>query len=124
MSGNLNFTVVANNFISIVISVLKQDGTPFDMTGFSAIWQLLDPVTNKSLVTKKTSDSSLTISTNTLNFSLLPADTVGLQNGDYKSYNHEAIVIDSSGNPVTITNSDSRLSWGTATVRKELTVQP
>jgi hypothetical protein len=119
----LDFPVVANNTATISLTVLDSNGLDFPLTGYSAIWVVRSPTSATPAVKKTSSAGDITISSNVLTWNLDAADTIDLQNGDYAEYEHEMIVIDSNGNPVTITNGDQEITWGTLTVRKQIAVQ-
>lgn len=122
MATPLDITVVANNTSNVEINVLDNTGTPVNMTGFTATWQVKDPKNNTALITKKTSDASLTLNLNIASFTINPTDTVNLQHNDYKEYVHELIIVNTLSQPLTITNNDPRLSWGKFTVRRQFAV--
>lgn len=123
MNGNLNFAVVANNYVPVTVTVNKQDGTPFLMDGFTAFVQVFDPKDSASpLISYSTTAGSVTLTGNILAFAIKPADTINLQLLDYTQYVIEAIILDLSQNPVTLTSGDPRLCWGIMTVRKQWAV--
>lgn len=122
MGGNLNFTIVANNYVPVTITVTKKDGTPFDMTGFTAFIQVFDPDDSASPVISYSSvgfGANIVITDNVLSFAFKPADTVNLQAQDYTCYVIEAVLLDTNQNPVTLTEGDERLMWGILTIRKQ-----
>ncbi len=123
MSNPLDISVVANNTVTIELSVLNADGVDFDMTGYTAKWTIRNPNSSTPIVTKTSAAGDITISTNTLTWEIKDTDTINLQNGDYAEYEHEMIVTDTNGNPITISNGDQNITWGTLTVRKQITVQ-
>lgn len=122
MSGNLNLTIVANNYVPVTITVTKKDGTPFDMTDFLAVVQVFDPDDTVNPVISYTSSGvnpPVVISGSVISFAFSPIDTVNLQKKDYTCYVIETVVLDTNQNPVTLTEGDDRLMWGILTVRKQ-----
>ena len=120
MATNLNFAVVANNAVTLEFSILDANGNGIDGTGLSIKWEWF--IAGMPVV-KTTAGGGILIKTvNPLVFQIpiLPSDTLGAVQGYYA---HEAITVDGSGNPITITNNDSTLSNGLGYVRSQLTVQ-
>ncbi len=120
MAAKLDFQVVANNTVPLEITVLDENGDGVNGTGMSIKWQWFIP--NRT-VTKSTSGGTITIVTANplvISIPILASDTLGASEGYYP---HEAVTVDSGGYPVTVTNNDPRLSWGTGFVRRQLTVQ-
>ncbi len=120
MAKELNFSVVANNTVSLEITVLDQDDNAIDGTGMAIKWQWFIP---GMTVTKSTALGTMSIKTAdplVLTIPILATDTLGAVQG---SYAHEAVTVDINGYPVTITGNDPVLSAGVGFVRKQLTVQ-
>lgn len=118
----LDLTVVANNTVSVNLAVLVSDSTAFDLTGHTAKWTVRPCNSAIPVITKTSGAGQITISGNLLSWVIQDTDTVNLQQGDYKVYEHEMVVVDGGGNPVTITNNDQKLSWGKFIVRKQIAV--
>ena len=122
MVQKLDFSVVSNNNVTLFINVLDENGNPVNASALalSVKWQWFLP---NMTVTKSILAATMSIVTTNplvLGIPILATDTLGAVEG---SYPHEAVTVDINGNPVTVTNNDSRLSYGTGFVRKQLTVQ-
>jgi len=123
MATELDFAVVANNNKSIYVQVLDANGNPLDISGYSIKWQARLQYGSPALITKSTAGGTLSLFNPTIGIFAIPilaADTKGMAQG---SYIHEAVTVDGSGNPVTITNDDPLLSFGTMYVRQQYTAQ-
>lgn len=126
MPNELNFSIVANNNDTITIFVYDKDDDPVPLTGVYIKWQLFNAA-GTVLITKTTLAGQIAVVPgpdgimNGAGIAILAADTKGIVQGDYI---HEAVTVDSGGNPVTVTDNDAILSYGTGFIRKQYTVQP
>ncbi len=123
MATNLNFAVVANNGLPVYIQALDDSGSPVNISGFTIKWQVRAAAGQPALITKSTASATIAIINATqgiFGIPLLPADTVAMPQGYYI---HEAVTTDVSGNPITITNNDPLLTYGTMYVRQQYTAQ-
>lgn len=123
MTTQLDFSVVANNNKSIYIQVLDENGDAINITGYSILWQARTAYGSPTLISKSTSAGSIAIIDGPggiFGFVVLAADTQSIPQGWLI---HEAITVDGSLNPVTITNDDPLLSYGNMYVRQQYTVQ-
>ncbi len=117
---NLDFSVVANNAVSLTMTILDSSGNGVNGTGMSIKWQWFLP---NMTVTKSTALGTIVVNTANplvITIPILASDTLGGVEG---SYAHEAITVDASGNPVTVTENDAKLTWGVGWLRRQLTVQ-
>lgn len=90
-------TLWAGDSLTLLFTVTDAEGQPVDLTGGSARWWLgkNSKAIGANVYVKKTG----AISTNTVEVSLLPADTETLKPG---TLYHECEVIDAGGNVATI----------------------
>ena len=120
--ATLNFAVIANNNVNITLSILDINGNPVNLSvGYNEIkWEWFIP---NMPVTKSTTANTLIVnSLNPLSITIpiLDTDTIGAPQGYWP---HECVIVDSSGNPITITNNDAMISPGLGFVRCQLTEQ-
>lgn len=126
MTNPLNFQMVSNNdFLLEWVVTKKSDGSLFDLTGCSLIWQLFAPCSRNPIVTYSTSDGSIVIedqgaAKGRFRFQIEHAD---VQDLDTDYYPHEAVLVDSSGNDTTLIADIPELPYGTAFIRRQLTNQ-
>lgn len=130
MTTDLDFSIVANNADTVTIFVYDEDDAPVNLSGMTLKWQVFDAnlnpvITKNSSQIAKVADPDTTKNPlgviNGIGLSILPADTIGIPQGYYP---HEAVTVSASSAPVTVTNNDAILSYGTAFIRRQLTVQP
>lgn len=120
MAG-LDIKAVKNNDIELRFTVTDEAGAAVNLTSATIKWQLKAGIGETALITKTTS-SGITITdaaAGKFTVDIANEDTAGLDPGTYK---HEAVVVDSSGEAVTLTSSNP-LTIGTFVLREQLTVQ-
>ncbi len=128
MHNTLNFQIVNNNTLPVQVQVFappipNKAPVPINITGFSIKWQLFQDTGTLPLITKSTLAGTIVITdavNGIFNIMLNAADTVNLAQGNYL---HEAVTVNSDGNPVTIVNNDPQISAGVVFIRQQLTVQ-
>ena len=125
----LNFSIVNNNTVPVQFTVFKkptaqyQTLVPVNITGFNIKWSAFDPGNTTPLITKSTGAGTILLTNPTQGIFVVlvrDEDTINIAEGDYL---HEAVTVDLSGRPVTITNNDPTLAAGTMFLRQQLTVQ-
>lgn len=123
MSSPLDIKVVANNTIWVYATVNYPDGTPVDITGYTIKWQARRNPDAAPVITKSTLAGNIIIVSGIngqFGFQILASDTVNLPYGDYI---HEAVTVDPTGSPVTMTNNDAQLTSGNLFIRQQYTAQ-
>lgn len=121
MTSSLDIRVVKHNDITIQYTVKDKSGNIVDLTGSHIKWQVKKTYKTDALITKQ-SDAGGIVITDAVNgvFSIIldAIDTLNIAPGDYK---HEAIVTNSAGKSVTLT--DLGLSVGDFQLREQYTDQ-
>jgi hypothetical protein len=121
--GPLDIRMVKNNDINFQFSVFDNNGNPLRITDYIIVWQvrksyLSAPVITKTTLTSPPGVVMVNAEGGIFMVVLAASDTVNLPPGNYF---HEAILTDTSGKSVTLT--DLGLDVGTFYLREQYAVQ-
>ena len=121
MPSQLDVRIVKNNSITLQFLVKDKNEVPLNITDFIIKWQVKKTFKSEALITKSTGGHGISIidaPNGAFSIVINAADTIDLPQG---SYFHEAIVTDTQGKSVTLTDLD--LAVGVFYLREQYTPQ-
>ena len=119
--GPLDIRMVKNNDISFQFSVFDNNGNPLRITDYVIVWQVRKSYLSTPVISKDSRTGGIVMVNaegGTFMVVLRAEDTVDIAPG---SYFHEAILTDTGGKSVTLT--DLGLDVGTFYLREQYAVQ-
>lgn len=119
----LNAKMVKNNNVTFTITVKDNNDAVINITGYTVKYQIRQLKTAVVVITKSTGGNGVTIPTGTDGKFVVTLDDSDTLNVDPGTYIHEAVLMDTTGNYVTLTNDDDDLTYGTLTIREQYTAQ-